>query len=383
MRTQHPLPHRRGLLAAFAAGLLLAACQGGPVHEASQPPDLDAVTATAERLEVPRTVEIQGSLAAERTASLSARVMAPVTAVRVAAGDRVSRGQALVDIDPQAARGQLAQAQGALEQARAALALAERNHRRYQALAERDAAAEMEVDVARMEHERAAGAVAQAEGAVAAASAVAADSTVVAPFDGRVVARRVEVGDLAAPGRPLLVVESQGARRARFEVPESTVAATALAVGSEVTLSVDARPGLGALTGRVVEMSPGADPATHAFELQVALPDAATQSEPPLASGSAVRAALPVGRRTAVAVPAAALLHRGGLELVVVVGDGGGTTSRAVTTGDALADGRVEILSGLAGGETVVVGLAAVPPAGSRVAGHAGAVDERGAGDEH
>lgn len=381
MRTQ-PSFHLRSLLAAFAAGLLLAACQGGPVdHEAPPPPDLDAVTATAERLEVPRTIEIQGSLAAERTASLSARVMAPVTAVRVAAGDRVSRGQALVDIDPQAARGQLAQAKGALEQARAALALAERNHRRYRALAERDAAAELEVDVARMEHERAAGAVAQAEGAVAAAAAVAADSTVVAPFDGRVVARRVEVGDLASPGRPLLVVESQGVRRARFEVPESTVAATALAVGSEVTLSVDARPGLGALTGRIVEMSPGADPATHAFEFEVALPDAAAQAEPPLASGSAVRAALPVGRRTAVAVPAAALLHRGGLELVVVVGDDGGTASRAVTTGDALADGRIEILSGLAGGETVVVGLAAVPPAGSRVAdpapGHGGAGDER------
>ncbi|HMB51733.1 MAG TPA: hypothetical protein VKU40_00365, partial [Thermoanaerobaculia bacterium] len=87
MRTHRYFHLRHGLVAAFAAGLLLAACQGGPVHdEAPPPPTLDAATATAERLEVPRTVEIQGSLAAERTASLSARVMAPVTAVRVAAG---------------------------------------------------------------------------------------------------------------------------------------------------------------------------------------------------------------------------------------------------------------------------------------------------------
>ena len=83
----------------------------------------------------------------------------------VEAAEALPDGQLLLEIDPQAAKGQLAQAQGALSQARAALALAERNHERFKALAEVRAASELEVDMARMQYEQASGAVEQAQGA--------------------------------------------------------------------------------------------------------------------------------------------------------------------------------------------------------------------------
>jgi len=353
------------LMAALA--LAFVACGGGHSEtargaDASGAPmaPADARRGSVERLTVPRSVELYGTLEADRTAAVSARVMAQVTAVDAAAGDAVRRGQTLVQIDPQAARGQLSQAQGALAQAKAALALAERNYERYRALSEADAASELELDMARMEHERARGAVEQAEGAVSAAASVASDSTVTAPFDGRVVRRLVEVGDLAAPGRPLMTIESLGARRAVLQVPESAVASSALAVGSTVTVRVDSRPDLGPLTGTVAEMSPGADPLSHAYEVKVALPPTSGEA---LASGTAVRASVPLGERSAVAVDAAAVLRRGGLDLVVLVDGDGRTSSRAVTVGAPLADGRLEILSGLDGGETVLLGLAAVPAA--------------------
>ena len=163
-----------------------------------------------------------------------------------------------------------------------------------------------------------------------------ADSRVTAPFAGRVVRRMVEVGDLAAPGRPLLMLETGSSRRAALSVPESAVAASGLEVGSPVTVTVDARPGLGEISGRVVEMSPGADPLSHAYRVKVALPEAAPD-ERPLATGSAVRASVPVGRRPAVVVPADALVSRGGLDLVILVDDEGRATSRAVTVGRTLA----------------------------------------------
>jgi RND family efflux transporter MFP subunit len=367
VNTERIMNAKNLLLAAAALAVIpfLAACGGGhsePAADAAAAPmaPADARRGQAERLTVPRNLDLYGTLEAERTAAVSSRVMAQVTGVRAAAGDAVRRGQTLVLIDPQAARGQLSQAQGALAQARAARTLAERNYERFQALAEADAASELELDMARMQAEQARGAVEQAEGAVSAASSVASDSTVTAPFDGRVVRRMVEVGDLAAPGRPLMMIESLGPRRAVLQVPESAVASSGLGLGSPVTVRIDSRPDLGALDGTVAEMSPGADPLSHAYEVKVALPQTAGE---PLASGTAVRASLPLGERQVVAVDADAVLRRGGLDLVVLVDGEGRTSSRAVTVGAPLADGRLEILSGLDGGETVLLGLSAVPTA--------------------
>jgi RND family efflux transporter MFP subunit len=354
-----------GLLLALALAAATAGCHGEPAA-APPPAAVRAPLATAERIELPRSVAVWGTVTAKRTAALSSRVTAPVAAVHADTGDRVARGQLLVEIDPAAAAGQLAQARGGLGQAEAALALAERNHRRYQALADADAASALELDQARTELDRARSAVEQARGAVAAAGSVAAEARVVAPFAGRVVRREVEVGDLAVPGRPLLVIESEGGRRLALAVPEGAVAAAGLGLGAMVPVRLDARPDLGELAGTVVEMTPGADPAAHAYTVEIGLPEV---DGAPAPSGTAGRGRieLPGAGREAVAVPAAAVLRRGGLEVVVVRDAGGRAQSRAVTVGETLAGGRVEVLSGLAGGESVLVGLGAPPPAGAPV----------------
>lgn len=347
--------------------LAAAGCGGGGAHEpaGAEPEPVRARLAEAVRTELPSRVEITGTVTAEQEAAVSARISAAVTAVHVDAGDRVERGQLLLEIDPQVSAGQTDQAAGALAQAQAALALARRNHERYQALAAADAASELEVDLARTQLEQAEGAVRQAGGALASARAVGADARVTAPFAGRVARRMVEVGDLAAPGRPLLTIESEGGRRLTLAVPESLAAN--LALGDEVRASVDARPDLGAMTAVVVEMAPGADPVSHAVAVELALPvEGVSTGATGLASGSAGRAWIETGRRAAVTVPEEAVLRHGGLELVVVRGDDGRASTRAVTLGAAF-DGAVEVLSGLDGGETVAVGLGALPPAGARL----------------
>jgi RND family efflux transporter MFP subunit len=344
------------------AASALAACGGG--HDASpaaEPAPLTARVAVAERVSADRRTELAGTVSAEKSTAVSSRVMALVTAVHVDMGDEVHAGQTLVSIDPSAAEGQVAQARGALAQATAALALAQRNHERFQALAKTQSASELEVDLARMQFEQARGAVEQAQGAVAAAQSVARESRVVAPFAGRVTARLVEVGDLAAPGRPLATIESRAGRRLVVAVPETLAQGAALKAGDPLAVTLDAQPALGEIAGRVAEVSPGPDPVTHAYTVKIDLPVG------DIAAGAAGRAFLPVGRRDAVRVPREALVESGGLTLVVVRDEQGRAQSRVVTVGDAAADGRVEILSGLAGGETVALGLASAPPAGARL----------------
>jgi RND family efflux transporter MFP subunit len=355
-RMLQPLVRRleqAGWVVAVIGGLAVWACAR---HDAStlesSSPVIRSRAVKAARVESPVEVEVYGTVESNRTAAISTRVMAMVTSVEVRAGDRVSRGQALLEIDPQAAHGRLAQARGALVQARAALTLAARNHERFEALAATEAASQLELDTARMHHEQAKGAVEQAEGAVDAASAVAADAHVIAPFDGRIVRRMVEVGDLAAPGRPLLTVESEKGRRLAIEV--------------KVRVEIDTRFDLDGLEAEVVEVAPGVDPMSHTLSVKIELPVEG------IASGSSGRAWIPTGKRSVVAVPFEALLERGGLTLVVLATAEGRTATRVVTTGQRLpaaATGGelVEVLSGLSGGETLLVALAGPPAAGTQV----------------
>lgn len=341
---------------------LIVGCGGG--HQAAAPAapaPVTAAVAVAERITTAEEIELPGSVVAERVAEVSSRVMALVTAVRANVGDTVAKGQVLAEIDPQTASGQLSQAQGGLAQAQAHLALAERNYERFKNLAASEAASPMELDMARAQYEAAKGAVEQAQGAVASAGSVAAESRVVAPFAGRIAARMVEAGDLAAPGRPLLRVESTAGRRLAVAVPEGVFARRRAKLGDRVAVAVDARPDLGRMSGRIVEIAPGPDPVTHAVSVEIELAAA------DVGTGSFGRAFLSGAEREAVVVPAAAVLRQGGAALVVVRGEDGTALSRAVTLGDAVPAGRIEVLSGLAGGEAVLVGLAAVPPLGAKV----------------
>jgi len=345
------------------AGATLALGCGAGAHGPAphEPSPVRARLASAERTTAPAELEIAGSVEAAQSATVSTRVMAFVTAVHVRLGERVERGQLLVSIDPTAAEGQAAQATGGLAQAEAALVLAQRNHERFSALAATDAASALELDHARLQLEQARGAVEQARGAVAAASSVARETRVVAPFAGRVAARLVEVGDLAAPGRPLVRLDSVSGRRLSVEVPERVARTAALAAGSRLPVALDARGELGRIEGEIVELAPGPDPATHTITVKIAL------AEADVATGAAGRTWIPTGARDAVLVPAAALIESGGLTLVAVRDAEGRARSRVVTTGAARADGRVEVLSGLDGDEQVLLGLGAAPAAGAPV----------------
>ena len=342
------------------AVLALSAAACGGAHETKQaaPAPVTAAVATAEAADLEARVELYGTVEAAKTAAISSRVMANVVSVPVKPGDLVSQGDVLVEIDPATAKGQESQAKGALAQARAALALAERNYQRYQALAKSDSASELELDMARMQFEQAKGAVQQGEGAVEAASSVARESRVTAPFAGRIAARMVEPGDFAAPGRPLVTLESAVGRRLVVPVPASTAATSGLRTGQHVAVRIDGTPA--EMTCVVAELSPGADPASHTFTAKIDLPGA------PVAAGLTGRAYLDAGKRKTVLVPESAVLRSGGLPMVVTRDAEGKARSRAVTTGD-VRDGKIEILSGLSGGETVLVSLKTLPADGAAV----------------
>lgn len=344
----------------FSAALVaVLACDGdAPPQQDAPPVSIAADLATAQATSSPSELEVRGRVVASRTSTISSRVMAMVVARRVQVGDVVAKGAALLEIDPAVAAGGVDQAEGALAQALAARELAARQVERFEQLAAEAAASQLELDVAKTDLARAEGAVQQARGAVAAARAVAADSRITAPFAGSVVELWVDRGDLAAPGRPLVTLAADGPRRIEVGVPESV--ATALAVGTVLEVAVDGVAGR--LAGPIVELAPSADPGSFTRRAQIQLEAA------DLAPGRAARAFVPGAARAVVMVPLAAVVHRGGLDFVVVRGADGVAESRPVRLG--AKDGEaVEVLAGLVGGEELAVGLRALPTPGTRIEG--------------
>jgi len=335
-------------LAPIAAIVFTTGCGSDEPHRAGaglEPLNVEVVK--VERVTGPRPIDVRGTVQAARQANVSSRVMGPVVALKVHAGAIVADGQTLLEIQPETSEGQLAQAQGALAQANAALSLAERNYQRYEALHAEKAASDLELDMAKMQFGQAQGAVTQAEGAVRAASSVAREAIVRAPFAARVMDTMVEVGDLAAPGRPLVRLESLEDQQLWLTVREADN--HRIQIGQEVEVRFDSRPDIGRVTRPVVEIVPSADPATHTFTVKVSLEGLDVRS------GVSGRAMLPGDAVEHLAIPTSAVHHRGGLELVVVRATNGAARTRAVTTGQTLADGRVEVLSGLEPGSEVVV----------------------------
>ena len=320
---------RRAGLVVLAAGIVLYAAgafERGRIHPGRAPAPAGAPTpprtATAERGPVAVVEEAVGTVRSRRRVEIAAQVSARVTSVGAQVGDRIVAGAPLVVLDDADYASRFARARAQYERVKGFLA-------RQAATPEQMEAAEAEYNAAKaaIEHTR-----------------------IVAPIDGVVAERHVEPGDLAVPGRPLLVVLDPGALRLDAQVREELIAH--IVVGARLAVAV---PGAGTtVDGTVAEVLPSADPQSRTFEVRVNLEPAAR-----VYPGMFGRLRLPVGEREAVRVPAEAVERVGQLETVWVERSGA-WGRRLVTTGAPLADGRIEILSGLAGGETI--GLPAAAP---------------------
>ncbi len=179
------------------------------------------------------------------------------------------------------------------------------------------------------------------------------DARMLAPFDGTITAKLVEIGDTVQPGRPLLRFAHTDYLRVKAEVPVRLV--TGLHRGQLVPVRMDARGQ--ELQARVSQIFPIADASRHTVTVKFDLPQG-------VAGGPGMYAEVRIphpdrSARQLSVVPRAALVRRGSLPGVYVL-DGDRISFRMVRVGAASSEDQVSILTGLQGGETVIVN----PPAG-------------------
>src|SRR5947209_491197 len=191
---------RLRLLAALGAALMTAACGQENRFVAPPPPKVTV------QLPVQQTVtpylEATGNTAAVNTVKLVARVQGYLQEIKYQDGAAVKKGTPLFVIEPQPYKVKLEQAQAAEEGAKATLINAQAEFTRQQELQAKDVSTQANLDRARANRDTARANVLQAQANTETAEINLGYTTVDAPFDGVVTARKVSIGELVGGDQP-------------------------------------------------------------------------------------------------------------------------------------------------------------------------------------
>ncbi len=353
---------------AFHRGLvmvvLVASCRSAAQPSATLEPVVvtlspDNVT-VAEQRELRAGPAISGTLAASREASIRAEVAGMVRATYVEEGQTVRAGQVLVKIDDSAIRDTWLSSKAALRTANEALLVARRNAERSERLASAGALADRDLEQAKWNTMNAEGSLADAEARLAAAQKQLDRTAVTAGSGGVVSIKSVKVGDVVQVGNPLVTVVDPSSMRLEASVSAQSLAT--LKVGISVDFAVSGYEGR-AFTGQIERINPTADPATRQVRLYVTIPN----SGGTLVAGLFAEGRVVSTRKEAVAAPFAAIDNRGTAPVVARVK--AGKVERFTVQLGIRDEGAeyVEILNGVAAGDTLLLAAAQGVSSGTSV----------------
>lgn len=277
-------------------------------------------------------LEALGNARANESVDISSKTSNVVTEVMFRDGERVKRGQLLVQLDDAQARADVAAAD-------AAVAESERLFNRSRELMATEALSKAQFDQleATLKANRA---------KLAAANARLGDTVIRAPFSGRVGLRRVSVGTLISPGDVITTLDDTSIIKLDFSVPENFLAT--MREGLAVRATAPALAGR-AFTGKVSSIDSRVDLNSRAVTVRALL----ANDDGALRPGMFLNVSLANDERESLTIPEQALTPEAERQFVFVVNDGK-AQRREVRIG-ARRPGTVEVLHGLAAGERVIV----------------------------
>lgn len=328
-----PIPQipylRRKALAAFASVLLAATVFAADTNDIAT-----ATTLRVERKPVAIGFTAEATVEAVRQTTVAAQMSGRVVDVRVDAGQTVKQGEVMMRLDAREAAGGDAAAQAALLQAKVSV---ERTRNLF---------AKKYVSQAALDQAEAAYKAAQ--GLAGASGASYSHASITAPIAGVVAQRHLNLGDMATPGVALFTVYEPKSLRVTVSIPQYKLAEVRRASKARISF-----PELGvSVDATKIEVLPAVDARTHSATARLYLPDSAA-GEFMLVPGMSAKATFAVGQAEKLTVPPAAVVHRGEVTAVYVMDAAGSPRLRQIRLGEPVANGDLEVLSGLDSGDNV------------------------------
>ncbi|MEB0137168.1 efflux RND transporter periplasmic adaptor subunit [Actimicrobium sp. CCC2.4] len=360
MNNDQPLPPSKRWMIPVAVVVVIAVAGGVMSMRPAKPvePEKNAAPAVMELAAadvftvIARDLRVQlpmsGALTAQQQAIVKSKVAGEVRAAPVAEGIRVRRGEVVVRLDTADLKARVGVQEGALDDARARLALAGKNRENSNELLKQKFISQNALDTTQNGVDLAQAAVKSASAQLDIARRAFDDAQVRSPIDGIISKRYVQAGEKATPDMALFAVVDLSRLILEAPVPASEI--PRVQVGQGVTFAVD---GFGprVFTGDVVRINPAAEAGSRAIMVYVAVANA----DGALKSGMYAKGGITLGKSSLVpAVPVAALRSKDGVTTVLRIADGK-IIEQVVRPGLRNDDeGMVEITAGLSVGMPVL-----------------------------
>jgi membrane fusion protein (multidrug efflux system) len=280
-------------------------------------------------------IEALGTLAANESVDLTAKVTENVTSLNFTDGQRMKKGDVLATMHAE-------EEEALLREAASTAGESQRQYDRTKQLSQQGAASASQLDEARRVHET-------ARARQLAIQSRINNLTIAAPFDGVVGLRNISVGALVQPGDLITTIDDDSVMKLDFSVPSiflpvlvpgAPVEARARAFGNKI------------FAGKIRSVSSRIDPVTRTVIVRAEIPNPERLLKP----GLLMTVELRTNERQAVVVPEEALLPAGRQNFLMLVEDGPeGPVSRKVeVTVGARRTGQAEIVSGLPAGQRII-----------------------------
>ena len=280
-------------------------------------------------------VEALGTLAANESVDLTAKVTETITSLDFTDGQRVKKGDILATMHAEEARALLVEAESNTAESR-------RQFDRTKQLSTSGAASTAQLDEARRIYET-------ARARQLAIQSRINELTIEAPFDGVVGLRKISVGAVVRPGDLITTIDDDTVMKLDFSVPSTFL--PVLIPGTPIEARTRAFSGK-IFTGEIRTVASRIDPVTRTVVVRAEIPNPERLLKP----GLLMTVVLQANERQAVVIPEEALLPAGRRNFVLLLEQGpDGPMARkvAVTTGARRA-GEVEILDGVPAGQSVI-----------------------------
>ncbi len=324
-----PAAKSGGATPAAGAGAGAAAAKGAGAGGGATPVEMGK----PEKLNWPKSVTALGSLRSDESIIVRAEQSGRITALNFKEGQPVRVGQMLVQLDDSVARAEL-------EQARANQKLAKAKFDRAVELKERNFISGQAKDEAE-------NAMRVADATVSLADAKLAKLTIKAPFSGTVGLRTASLGDYVKDGQDIVNLEKTDPIKVDFKVPE--LFQSRISVGQALSVALDALPGQ-PFTGKVYAVNPQLDTAGRALVLRAQMDNRTGVLKP----GMFARVRLTLSDTgDTVVVPEQAVAMQGEEQIMFKVVDGRAMRTK-VEVGQR-REGKVEIIEGVSGADTIVI----------------------------
>lgn len=345
------MKNNKFIIAIIALSFLVVSCGGDPKTSTAE--IMDPVAVKISDLQADNHnpfVTASGKIEATNSANLSTRMMGYVNKVYVKVGDKVRKGQLLISINNADLQAKRAQINANITKAAAAFNIAEKDYNRFKNLYNENSASQKEMDDMTAHYEMSKAGLEAAYQMKNEIDAQFAYVDIRSPFNGIVINKFIEVGDMANPGVPLIAVESPKNFKVTAMVAESDI--SHIKSGTKVKVHVKSINKM--MPGKVTEVSTSAKNTGGQYLVKIVL----DKSDTNILSGMFATVQFPVEKKenatSIVLIPTSAIVKNGGLKGVYTVSEQNTALLRWLRLGKTYGD-KIEVLSGLNADEKYIV----------------------------